>query len=265
MVHSDGRFKKNIVSNVAGLNFINKLNPVTYNYDIESLDEYTHGKKMDYSPQDLEAVKEKDGILYSGFIAQDVEKAANEVGYNFSGIHKPQNSHDAYGLDYSTFVVPLVKAVQELSVKSDSKDSIIAQQQQQLQNQQSQLDQLSAMVSKLDIALSECCSSYQSTTGSSQTGITNPNTNNTTPYLNQNFPNPFSQNTTISCYVPSTAQNASIIVYDLNGSALVTLNVPTTGYNQVVLAGGTLAAGDYLYTLYVNGQKIDSKKMTLTH
>jgi hypothetical protein len=78
-------------------------------------------------------------------------------------------------------------------------------------------------------------------------------------------PNPFSQNTTISCYVPATSQNASIVIYDLNGQELKSFVVPATGFNQVVVAGGTLAAGDYLYTLYVNGQKVDTKKMTLTH
>ena len=34
---------------------------------------------------------EKESIRYSGFIAQDVEKAAIEVGYDFSGIDKPKN------------------------------------------------------------------------------------------------------------------------------------------------------------------------------
>jgi hypothetical protein len=65
--------------------------------------------------------------------------------------------------------------------------------------------------------------------------------------------------------VPNTAQNASIVVYDLNGRALLTLTVPTTGYNQAVVVAGSLTAGDYLYTLYVDGQKVDTKKMTLTH
>jgi hypothetical protein len=186
--------------------------------------------------------------------------------------------------------------IQQLSKNQNSEDSTIAQQQQQIDslakqnsygqqiaaqtqqisnqqkqidsltkqssNQQSEIDQLNTMVSKLDIALSECCTNYQSTTtGSSQTG----NATNDAPYLNQNFPNPFSQNTTISCYVPTTAQNATIVIYNLNGQMLKSITIPATGYNQVVIAGGSLAAGDYLYTLYVNGQKIDTKKMTLTH
>ena len=52
-------------------------------------------------------------IVYTGFIAQEVEKAANEVGFNFSGVDAPKNENDFYGLRYAEFVVPLVKAVQE--------------------------------------------------------------------------------------------------------------------------------------------------------
>jgi len=42
-----------------------------------------------------------------------VEQTAGEIGYDFSGVDKPQNEESFYGLRYATFVVPLVKAVQE--------------------------------------------------------------------------------------------------------------------------------------------------------
>ena len=52
-------------------------------------------------------------VRQSGFIAQEVEKAAQEVGYDFNGVHHPDSEHDNYSVAYSQFVVPLVKAVQE--------------------------------------------------------------------------------------------------------------------------------------------------------
>lgn len=58
-------------------------------------------------------VKKNDQIRYSGFIAQEVEAAAQKVGYSFSGVDGPKNEKDNYGLRYAEFVVPLVKAVQE--------------------------------------------------------------------------------------------------------------------------------------------------------
>ncbi len=59
------------------------------------------------------ALKEKEAISYTGFIAQEVEEAARKTEYNFSGVHKPTNEKDNYALSYAEFVVPLVKAVQE--------------------------------------------------------------------------------------------------------------------------------------------------------
>ncbi len=52
-------------------------------------------------------------IRQSGFIAQEVETAAKAAGYDFNGLHTPQNPDDYYSLSYQQFVVPLVKAVQE--------------------------------------------------------------------------------------------------------------------------------------------------------
>ena len=57
------------------------------------------------------------GELYhprqTGFIAQEVEAAARETGYDFDGVNPPKNPSDNYSLSYASFVVPLVKAVQE--------------------------------------------------------------------------------------------------------------------------------------------------------
>jgi trimeric autotransporter adhesin len=86
-----------------------KLKPVTYNLDKQALNSFyknnLHGNDS--------LVNAKEQIIYSGFIAQEVEKAARETGYDFSGVDKPKNEKDAYGLRYAEFVVPLVKAIQE--------------------------------------------------------------------------------------------------------------------------------------------------------
>ena len=54
----------------------------------------------------------------SGFIAQEVETAAKKCGYDFSGVHIPQAPEKLYSLTYAEFVVPLVKAVQELALQN---------------------------------------------------------------------------------------------------------------------------------------------------
>ena len=109
---SDARFKYNIKNNVPGLDFITKLKPVTYFFDTEKLDTYTKTGIIDNSiihPVNYSVEQE----LHTGFLAQDVEKIADELGYQFDGIHKPTNDRDHYSLAYSQFIMPLVKAVQE--------------------------------------------------------------------------------------------------------------------------------------------------------
>ena len=123
---SDARFKTDINKNeVIGLPFIMKLQPVTYKFDVHKMYQ-SQGALNDTFTWKTQF--EKESIRYSGFIAQDVEKAAIEVGYDFSGIDKPKNETDYYGLRYAEFVVPIVKAVQE--------------QQQQIDNLQKQVDEL---------------------------------------------------------------------------------------------------------------------------
>ena len=49
-----------------------------------------------------------------------VERAAVECGFDFSGIIRPENEKAQYQLSYAEFVVPLVKAVQELSRQNEA-------------------------------------------------------------------------------------------------------------------------------------------------
>ena len=108
-VFSDARIKNTIQEDVKGLDFITRLRPVTYHRSIKAMMDITGNEETpDYPGKyDVEKVK------YSGFLAQEVEQAARESGYDFSGITAPKNSKDLYSLSYEQFVVPLVKAVQE--------------------------------------------------------------------------------------------------------------------------------------------------------
>ncbi len=111
---SDGRYKKNIRENVAGLDFILKLRPVTYQLDVTALSKALNEFKEREPDENMKkAIAEKEQMVWTGFIAQEVEEAARQVGFEFSGVDKPRNKHGVYGLRYAEFVVPLVKAVQE--------------------------------------------------------------------------------------------------------------------------------------------------------
>jgi len=128
---SDGRFKENVTENVPGLAFITQLRPVTYQINREAVNEFTGvndrklkqagentGTASDYKTEPLSATT-------TGFIAQEVEQAAKNTGFDFSGVDAPKNEKDMYGLRYDEFVVPLVKAVQELNARIDAQNSTI--------------------------------------------------------------------------------------------------------------------------------------------
>ena len=112
---SDARFKKQVQDNVPGLAFISLLNPVTYQMDMDAIARH-HNTSDDLRLKDSEQAKAT--IRYTGFLAQEVEKAAESLGYDFSGVDAPQHERDNYSLRYAEFVVPLVKAVQELEAEN---------------------------------------------------------------------------------------------------------------------------------------------------
>ena len=96
-----------------GIDFIMKLRPVTYNLDVSGLSrELKEDRGSNMNDDMMKSIADKEKTVFSGFVAQEV-RTAEETGYDFSGVDKPKNENDFYGLRYAEFVVPLVKAVQE--------------------------------------------------------------------------------------------------------------------------------------------------------
>jgi trimeric autotransporter adhesin len=125
---SDGRFKKNVKEDVGGLDFIKALRPVTYTIDIKKLNQFIYkDKAAEYEKGLEELVTEKANYVETGFIAQEVEAAAKKIGFNFDGVKVPKDtSNSNYGISYASFVVPLVKAVQEQQVIIENQNKLIA-------------------------------------------------------------------------------------------------------------------------------------------
>ena len=104
---SDKNEKNTIVTSDLGLDFINKLNPVSY-------------KRNDG----------ESGRTHYGLIAQEIETVISEIGKttkDFAGFVKTTHTedgegntvdpYDCYGLRYTQFISPIIKAIQELSTK----------------------------------------------------------------------------------------------------------------------------------------------------
>jgi trimeric autotransporter adhesin len=141
---SDGRFKNLVKAEVIGLDFITRLNPVIYTFDTQRFDEFLMKGVPDNKKKEIMNKKDYSqsmAILHSGFVAQDVEKAAKESGFEFSGVHHPENENDNYSIDYSLLTVPLVKAVQELNAKN-------VDQQKQIEALKSELEAIKTLLKK---------------------------------------------------------------------------------------------------------------------
>ncbi|OUW96279.1 MAG: hypothetical protein CBD97_01755 [Pelagibacteraceae bacterium TMED237] len=123
IVSSDRRVKDNIEDIDLGLNFINKISPIKYtkrqlkDYD-QSLKEKLHwyNKKEPKIIEDKEIEKKQ-----LGFIAQDVETVLKGLGFNDNNnIVNVDDVTTKYSINYTSFIVPLTKAIQELSAKVDT-------------------------------------------------------------------------------------------------------------------------------------------------
>ncbi|MEO6252395.1 MAG: tail fiber domain-containing protein [Ferruginibacter sp.] len=126
---SDSRIKNTITEDVKGIDFITRLRPVTYYKDFDAITKLTGNNQT----EDFTGKYDGEKIKYSGFLAQEVEVAAKQSNYNFSGLHTPKGQFDLYSLSYAEFVVPLVKAVQEQQEMIKSQQKIIEAQQKKLE------------------------------------------------------------------------------------------------------------------------------------
>lgn len=145
--YSDGRMKTNVTENVPGLAFINKLRPITYRQNPEILHQIWGTPDSLLSKIDHTNIKNK---RFIGFIAQEVEQAALDSGFDFPGIDIPHNEKELYSLRYSDFIMPLVKAVQEQQVMIDQ----LKKENELLKAQSTRVDVLEAELQQIRALLS---------------------------------------------------------------------------------------------------------------
>ena len=257
---SDQRVKKDVKEDVHGLDFIKKLRPVTYHYDMQTLDKFIYGDKAgEYEKNMGEAVDASGKVLHTGFIAQEVAATAKKVGYEFSGVKVPESDKSLYGINYTEFIVPMVKGMQEQQGMIEAQAETIKNLSQTAAQQQ---DALGAVLAKMEVMASqlndikECCSNNGSTTSGSPQSLS-------AAQLFNAVPNPTSGSTVIYYYVPSAAKSASIQVSDVNGQAVNTIQITAMGYSSVPLQVSNLNNSIYNYSLVVDGKIIDSKKLSV--
>lgn len=210
-----------------------------YNFDTKEFTEFLTQKMPDsvrrnYLNKDF---TKSTAIRQSGFIAQEVEKAAKETGYNFNGVHSPESETDNYSLSYAQFVVPLVKGMQE---------------------QQKIIEELKQEIADLKKSISGTAS--LSSTETIRTGSIELSGKDKA-VLNQNIPNPYNDKTTIEYSIPDNANTAQILFYNANGQLVKRAAITHKGKGQLTVFTKELNAGIYSFALLIDGKIVDTKKM----
>jgi hypothetical protein len=233
---SDAREKKNIKELDYGLETLMQLKPVSYEWkeDVANM-----GTKL-------------------GFIAQDLLELIPEVVVTEEAVENRETGEVTYqeaermGVFYDDLIPVLTKAIQEQQGTIEA----LAKENEKLQNQ---LEDVMGRMDLFEQDLQSCCFNPQ--TGS--TIETNDNATENAE-LGQNIPNPFSESTIIRYYLPDGTAKAIIRITDMSGSPVQDLQLGAhRGANQVEFQTQGLAAGTYLYSLFVDGKFIDTKKMMI--
>lgn len=236
---SDGRFKKDVQEDVLGLDFINALRPVSYYVDQNAVGDFLGVEADD---EVLLAANKKQ--YQTGFIAQEVEATAKELGFkHFNGVEAPENEKSHYGLRYAEFVVPLVKSVQELSQQNKVLSTTVEDLKQLVWQQQQQINALLEQQA---------------------TGTPPSKTSSTKAQLYQNQPNPFGEDTEIKVFIPQEAKQARLQVCSLDGKQVFMQEINERDATSIHFSKGKLEAGIYWYSLVVDNQIVATKQMILT-
>lgn len=81
--------------------------------------------------------------------------------------------------------------------------------------------------------------------------------------LAQNYPNPFQKSTNIEYYIPSTTKEAVMRITNIEGQQIGMVQLEETGHGLVTIDANTYASGTFFYTLILDGEVSDTKKMIL--
>jgi hypothetical protein len=247
---SDAQFKTNVDTIANPSTILKQLKPKAYYMDTLNPYGMHFGSGKQY-----------------GFIAQDVAQILPELVSNSlkpamidstGAVVTPSVSYKA--LNYNAFFALLTAAMQKQQTVIDSlhkKDSL----------QNAQIAQLISAINTLSSAVIACCSN----SNVRQTGINGSNSNlhlinielsdENMIVLNQNVPNPFAEQTTITYNVPQTYGFAQIIFKTIDGKLIKAVDITTKGKGQLNVFANDLSKGIYVYSLIVDGKLIDTKKM----
>lgn len=234
-VNSDARFKQNIQPIGNALDLISQLEGTTYTMDVDNYPERNFNAGNQY-----------------GFIAQNLQEVMPEV---------VMADDDGFlAVNYDAVVPLLVEGVKAQQVQLEKAETVNSE----LNNQVNELESVVAQQDLVIQQMQEDLRALQSAMNVEPAVKASSATQEEQSQLFQNRPNPFLQTTEINFYLPSTVGQASLVVYSLDGKEMMRFDNLNRGYAKVLVEGGQLESGNYLYRLIADGEVVDSKKLILS-
>lgn len=190
-----------------------------------------------------------------GFLAQEVKDILPDVIMTGNGIML---------MDYQQIIPLLVEALKEQQMVIDSMKILMSGNQSiRLLNtedyNQNKIDSITLEINEIKNQMLICCNQKQE-----QKFETNYNNSSSiSSKLFQNRPNPFSEKTIIEFEIVENFDNASIMIFDMQGTLKKTVPIFGVGKGQIIVNGKEFLAGMYMYSLIINGNEIDTKRMIL--
>ena len=230
---SDLNFKTNIAPITNALDKVKKLNGVYYDYQTTS---FPH---LNFSSD-----------RQVGLIAQNVDTVLTEVTQYDSTLQ-------GYTLNYDRINALLIEAIKEQDNKVDSLEELTATQDSINDDLETRLAALEQCINNSNI----CSSSARTIRNNSNNGQTIELSNLNAIILDQNLPNPFAENTTITYNIPDDVMEAQLLFYDMNGRIIKQVDITDRGESSLTVYGDKLEQGIYTYSLIADGKLIATKKM----
>src|SRR5262249_47736850 len=141
-------------------------------------------------------------------------------------------------VDYGRVTPLLVKAIQDLDAINAEKQKAIDALQSTIENQQKQINELKSRMDEMH------SSAIPANDGVAKLSI---GTENASPILGQNLPNPFDNSTVIPFRIPKGCSSASIVITESATGRVMTAIPVSCDETHTVVDAGLLAAGMYQY------------------
>jgi flagellar biosynthesis chaperone FliJ len=185
-----------------------------------------------------------------GILAQEVEKIIPEL------ISTVKMEDDFYtkSVNYDGFIPFLIEAVKEQQDEIEMLQKIISAQEMELVELKELRKEFYALQ---EIVYNSQNLQIHNTSEEKQLLLEK-------AVLYQNTPNPFSSNTEIVCNLPKATKQAAVYIYNLQGIELKAYSITQAGLNTIIINGLELSSGMYLYSLVIDNEVIDTKRMILT-